>query len=97
MTTHNFLSDPLLQRTIIGCICGILLGFGHKLTRRLFEAVALLGGVALIILVVSGQGALFDGFDPQVVFDFLITWKFELAGLVLGLIVGYSIVERSSE
>lgn len=94
MTTHNILSDPAVQHIIPGLICGILLGISHNISRRLLEAVAVLGALALLFFMVAGNGADLQQFDFSIVTNWLTRWKYEIGGLIVGSIIGYSIISR---
>lgn len=93
MTTQSILSNPALQHVILGLVCGILLGLGHNISRRLLEAAAVLGALAILFFMVTGDGASLQEIDFTVLKSWLARWKFDLAGLIVGGILGYSIVE----
>ncbi len=90
------LTNPVLQRIFIGGICGLLFGFGHRITRRLLEATAAVAALAFILVMVTGQDAMFQQVDLNAITAYVVRWGYEIVGLVGGFIVGYSIFERRS-
>ena len=97
MTTQQLLSDPILQRAFQGLACGLLLGFAHRFSRRLLEAGSFLAAITLIFLIFSGRAGVVQQFDFAVIQSFLMKWNYQLAGALVGTIIGYSIVERKSK
>ena len=93
MTAQQFLSDPLVRRTLYGLACGLLFGFGDRISRRLLEATAVVTAVLLILFFVSGQATL-SQIEPAILFDYVHKWSYELAGLLAGWIIGFSTLSR---
>lgn len=95
MTTENVFSDPTVQKIIAGAICGILVGVSHRVSRRFFEVAAAIAAIFIIYLLVTTDGQLVDQVAITRIKDFLAKWVYELGGFAGGVVVGYSLVERS--
>ncbi len=87
-------SDPVVQKILTGLVLGLLLGLGNKISRRLLEVASAIGALVILFFMFSSR----QDNDMTVYLNFalqwIVLWKFELLGTLIGAILGYSIIEQ---
>jgi uncharacterized membrane protein YedE/YeeE len=94
MDSQILFTPEMLRNLIPALVAGLLLGVAHSLTKRL-GLVACVLGAGWLLLTISVGGVGFSPNDLTQVQNFLTTWKMEGTGVLLGIVIGYTLVKRT--
>jgi len=91
---NSLFSNPEIQNLLAALIAGLLLGIASSVTKRLFLVACVIGACWILFEVVIA-GVRFTPADIQYFRDIIVAWKLELVSILFGIVIGYSLVERT--